>query len=360
MIGAALRLAFWLGPWAEKRTPRAIARETIDVEGVAAYVYAGATRAPRGVYVVAPGMHFLGPDDPRLDRFCRILAAAGFRVYAPKLRDFLALRVAASAADDLASVVRCATGDARTRGLAPPTLMSISFGSRPAITVAAREGLGASLGQLVLFGGYCDFDATVRFAITGHSEHRGERLDVARDPLNAPVVFLNLLPWLEGVEGLDRDAVARAWREMVEATWGKMELKAAGARDPIAHRIAEKLGPRERALFLLGCTLAAPGEAERALDAALAKALPSFAWTDPRAELARVRVPITIVHGRDDDVIPVFEAEKLAAVVPRAKVLVTGMYGHTGSALPSPRAIAGEVATLGRVVRALGATTRAL
>jgi pimeloyl-ACP methyl ester carboxylesterase len=347
---AALRLAYWLGPWAEKRTPRKIVREVIAAGDVATYVYEP-HGSVRGVYVVAPGLHFLGPDDPRLDRFCRIVAAAGFRVYAPKLPDFLALRVAETAADDLAAVVRRAADDARAKRLSRPTLMSISFGSRPAIEVAAEHA--AHVGQLILFGGFCDFDATVRFAITGHAEHEGRTLSVARDPLNAPVVFMNLLPWLAVGAEVDRDAVARAWREMVEATWGKMELKAPGARDPIAHRIAARLGARERELFLLGCTLAAPAVAEAALEAALGKAMPSFAWTDPRADLARVRAPITIVHGRDDDVIPVFEAEKLARVAPNARVLITGMYGHTGSALPSPRALAGEVATLVRVVRTL-------
>ena len=33
--------------------------------------------------LIAPGLHYAGADDPRLDRFCRILAAAGHRVIAP-------------------------------------------------------------------------------------------------------------------------------------------------------------------------------------------------------------------------------------------------------------------------------------
>lgn len=314
------------------------------------YVY-DAREPPRAIYVVAQGMHFLGPDDPRLDRFCRVLARAGLRVYAPKLRDFLALRMAETTKDDLGLALAVAVDDARALGLAKPSLMSISFGSRPAIAVAASERFADAIGQLILFGGFFDFDAAIRFAITGHAEHEGKRLDVARDPLNAPVVFMNLLPYLE--TNADRRAVAEAWREMVVRTWGKMELKAEGARDPIAREIGARLGDAERELFLLGCTLA-PGS-EAALDAALARSRADFAWTNPTTDLARVRAPITIVHGRDDDVIPVFEADKLARHVPRAELLVTGMYGHTGSALPSPKALATELRTLGRVVRTLAA-----
>ena len=337
-LSSSLSLAFWLGPWAEKRTPQHVERREVQVGPVSIYVYDAHT-SPRGVYVVAQGMHYLGPDDPRLDRFCRVLARAGFRVIAPKLRDFLALRMAETTKDDLGAAVTLALDDARALGVAKPSLMSISFGSRPAIAIAADERFADALGRLILFGGFFDFDAAIRFAITGR----------ARDPLNAPVVFMNLLPYLE--TSADRDVVREAWREMVVRTWGKMELKAEGARDPIAHEIAARLGDAERELFLLGCSLSPGGEV--VLDEALARSQDDFAWTSPADDLARVRAPITIVHGRDDDVIPVHEADKLARHAPSAELLVTGMYGHTGSALPSPRALATELRTLGRVVRRL-------
>ncbi|CAN5355718.1 alpha/beta hydrolase [soil metagenome] len=352
----ALSLAYWLGPWAEGRSPAGVTRRTVRLESprgdVSTYVY-DARERPRGIYVVAQGMHYLGPDDPRLDRFCRVLARAGFRVYAPMLRDFLALRMAETAADDLALAVTLAAADARLLDLAKPTLMSISFGSRPAITVASGAHAD-EIASLILFGGFVDFDATIRFAITGRATHEARTLSVARDPLNAPVVFLNLLPFLE--TEARRDVVAEAWREMVVRTWGKMELKVDGARDAIARDIAERLTPIERDLFLRGCTLCSPAAAERLLDEGLVRAKSAFSWTDPHADLARVRAPITIVHGRDDDVIPVFEAEKLACAVPSARLLVTGMYGHTGSAFPSSRALAAELTTLARVVRTLAQT----
>jgi pimeloyl-ACP methyl ester carboxylesterase len=351
MIPPSLSLAYWLGPWAEKRTPRAVARTTMQRDGVDMYVYSASTVC--GVYVVCPGMHHLGPDDPRLDRFCRILARAGFRVYAPKLRDFLALAMAETAKDDLAVAFAEARSEAHRLGCGKPTLMSISFGSRPAIAVAASEAFRGDVGHLVLFGGFFDFEATMRFALSGHAEHEGEVLDVAHDPLNAPVVFLNLLPWLE--TQADRAVVARAWREMVARTWGQMHLKVGLARAPIAYDIARDLGDAERALFLLGCGLApGPTDPLNAMAPAWERARAHFGWTDPTPDLARVTAPITIVHGRDDDVIPVFEASKLARAAPGANVLITGMYGHTGSALPSPRELATELRTLLRVVRTLG------
>ncbi len=344
MLGA-LKLVRWLGPW-EKTGYPTVLREERSIGALRAYVYSPRGRA-RGVYVLAPGLHFLGPDDPRLDRFCRILAGSGVHVVAPFLRDHLALRVSARSTDDLAAAFDF--GEVLGAGLPKPALFSISFGSQPAIALAARDSHRDRVGALVLFGGFADFAASVRFCLTGRARFRDEDLSITHDPLNAPVVWMHLLELLE-LE-CDVDSVMAAWRTMVERTWGRMELKLAGARAPIAQAIAETLTDRDRAVFLLGCGLREGGGAH--LERALGRIGELYAYTDPRPHLARVRAPIAIVHGRDDDVIPWFEAEKLREAAPRARVLITGLYGHTGAASVSPRALARELSTMLAVVRTL-------
>ena len=353
-VASRVALAAWLGPWAGRLVPGGVTREAHRLEGertMSVYLYRG-SRAPGGVYVVTPGMHFLGPDDPRLDRFCRVLARAGFLVVAPLLPDFLALQVAPTTTDDLAMAFDFAADRAEREGLPAPMLFSISFGSQPAIALAAREGYRDRLGALLLFGGYADFEAVVRFSVTGKVEHGGEIHALPRDPLNSPVVFMNLLPYLE--TEADRDVVRAAWRAMVEQTWGKMELKEGRAREPFARAIAAKLSAKEKVLFLAGCGLH-PSAPDRLVEA-LERAGDAFAFADPRPNLARVRAPVTLVHGRDDDVIPFFEAEKLASALRPGhphEVLLTGMYGHTGAALPKPKDIAAELKTMLRVVTSL-------
>ena len=157
-----------------------------------AYVYEPATRL-LGSYLVAPGLHFLGPDDPRLDRFCRMLANAGFQVVAPFLPAYLKLLVNPSAADDLEIVARALLE--RMKAGERPTLFSISFGSGPAFEVAAR--LGDSIDAVVSFGGYAEFESAVRFCIDGVMKRGGAELRMPRDPLNAPARFLNLLPFID-------------------------------------------------------------------------------------------------------------------------------------------------------------------
>lgn len=351
-----LSLLRWLGPWAgDHATPRGVAREQRHVPGgsrgpLRVYRYRPAGE-PVGAYLIAPGIHFLGADDPRFDRFCRILARAGFLVDAPFLPDHVAMKIAASATDDLAVAF-----DALERDHARPAVFSISFGSLPAIGLAARESHRDRVGGVVLFGGFCDFRATLRFCLTGQATFEGRALTLPHDPLNAPVVWLHFLDLLS--LPCDRAVVERAYREMVHRTWGKKELKVAGARDAIAHEIAARLGPDDRRVFLLGCGL---GDEDPApvLDAALDAAGPAFSFADPRPMLPRIAAPLTVVHGREDDVIPWCEADKLVAArhgAPTRKI-VTGLYAHTGASLPTPQELASELAAMVSLLGVLGAPT---
>lgn len=365
---ALTALLAWLGPWTPaSAVPRGVRRSLWTVrqgnvrgprgEGVArlsgapdrldAYVYRPAR--PRAAYMVAPGLHFAGPDDPRLDRFCRILASAGYLVVAPFIPAYTDLRVEPEVPDDLELVVRALLE--RLPSGWRPTLFSISFGSWPALEVAAR--LGSEIDSVVTFGGYAEFEAAVRFCVDGVLRDPAGDQQLQRDPLNSPALFVNLLPFLE--YGLDDPApLEAAWLEMAHRTWGKMDLKQPGRRDPFAHAIAARLAPELREPFLVGCGLR-EGTVEQVVSA-LERGREHFAFCDPGSALQRVRCPVVIAHGRDDDVIPWNEAcklhDRLAGRVP-VQLLLTGLYGHTGTALPSPGELVREVRSLLYIAKTL-------
>lgn len=348
----------WLLPWAKDAVPPAVARTTRSLAGGGrAYLYAPRDRAPAGAYLVAQGLHYQGPDDPRMDRFCRVLSASGLLVLAPFLPDFLRLLLTPDTASHLATAFDDIESISAAEGLGPPAVFSISFGSMPAIEIAARASHRDRVRALVLFGGFADFGVTVRFAVTGVTERAGERLELARDPLNSPAVFLNLLPHL-AVDG-DRAALDAAWRAMVDRTWGNLALKAPGARDPIAHDIAEKLAPELRELFLIGCGLR-PGALDR-LESGLGAAGDHFDFFNPRPHLAHLRAPVFLLHGRDDDVIPWFESEKLRDALPPGhphRLHVTGMASHSAVGVPPIAALARELVTMIATAEAINAAPR--
>ena len=186
----------WLGPWAkDKDRPTSVDRHVIAVpvgepgdRPFEAWMFSPRDREPFGAYVLCPGLHYEGPMDPRLSRFAEILANAGILVLAPFLPDFLALRVDRRVIDDLDRAVSTLALDPRMPKDILPGIFSISFGSLPSLSVAARR---SDVGAVVVFGGYANFETTVRFSLG--FDHEGKRIDGKRDPLNQPVVFINLV-----------------------------------------------------------------------------------------------------------------------------------------------------------------------
>jgi pimeloyl-ACP methyl ester carboxylesterase len=339
-----MTLVRWLGPWAD-----AAARP--EVGGIEDHMLAGdggapmrvrvyrPARAARATILVAPGLHYAGADDPRMDRFCRILAAAGHLVIAPYIPDFLALVPTRRAIDDFERVFNArARWDPSGRA---PVVFSISFGCLLALGLAARLATIA-LERVILFGGYGDLGAALRFALTG----------TTRDPLNQPVILMNLLAHLDPPAS-DPAALTAAWRLYVERTWGRPELKARERFTAIAHELAPAVPAGVRDLFLVGIGVS-PGAVEL-VTPAIARASAGAAALDVRRFLPLVRGRVDIIHGRDDDVIPFEQAEVLAAGLTHAQVRVhlTGLYAHTGGTRPSLASARSELATMARIIRLL-------
>ena len=330
MLRSVATLARWLGPWASTTRAPAVPHRDEDLDGMRVRIY-GTGGTP---YLIAPGLHYAGADDPRLDRFCRVLAAAGHLVIAPFVPDYLALAPSERAKHDF---IRALHAMPRWSDRAP-VVFSVSFGSLLALAAAAEHG--DAIAGLVLFGGYAEFAAVMRHCLSGEG----------RDPLNQPVVLQNLLAHLEPAPA-DPAALVAGWRRYVERTWGRPKIKVRARYVAIAHELAPGVPASVRELFLVGIG-AVPGAVPLA-DAALrrfdARAL------DPAPYLPRIRHRVDLVHGTDDDVIPFAQSHRLAAGLVNADVRthITGLYNHTGAMLPHPASLARELATMVRVLRVL-------
>lgn len=319
-------LARWLGPWSDDSVaPRGVTREEIRFgpeDRLRGWLYEPAKGSVDGSVLVIPGLHHLGPSDPRLDRFCRVLARAGRRVLCPFLPSFEALLVSDTIGPD--SIHAFDAIDERRPAGTKTGVFSISFGSRAALDVAVARS--ENIDSLILFGGYSSWQDAMRFALVG-------RDDRPFDPLNRPVVFLNLLDQLSVP---NKSLVAKAIREQVHGTWGRLEMREASALKRHAEKIADALAlpKEERLLFLQSAGVEFGGEA-RAFEA-LSRIGDSRAYLDPAPVAAKVSIPVVVAHGRDDDVIPVEHASELAAMIPGAESYVTGTYAHTGKTEPEP------------------------
>jgi pimeloyl-ACP methyl ester carboxylesterase len=332
---SALHLARWLGPWTSDsslpsgviRTELTIPSSDVATRTMQAWLYRPQGHQHRGAYLLAPGLHYAGPADPRMDRFCKVLASAGYVVLAPFLPDFMELRVRSSLTDDLARCLQLLLDTPDWTAGRPPAIFSISFGGLPAIRLAADPDFRERIARLFLFGGYSDWSRTIEYCLTGNINGVSHR---PRDPLNQPVVFMNLVDQLEGVPE-DRATLVAAWRRYVEATWGRPEMKQPERYRPLASAAADQLDPELAFYFRLGCGLerGAYERCKAALDS------PSIGrLLDPTPAMPEVRCPVTIVHGIDDDVIPYTESEALFQrfrETTETELHLTGLIDHTRS-----------------------------
>jgi len=345
MWRAALTLGRWLGPWtSDLRVPTGIERRRLSLGPFDAYRFR-ASRRPRGALLVVPGLHYDGPDDPRLDRFCRVLAAARMLVVCPFVPNLVGMRLGPAMIDDAERALDVLLDQPDYPRGRPPGVFSISFGSRAAIGVAGRR---PEVGGLCLFGGYADFVETLRFSIQGDGPAR------AHDPLNQAVVFMNLVEHLEGAPPDPRELLD-AWMRYLKLTWGREHLKHGDQRFEIADDLAATLPAAQRELFLLG-TGARAGGIDVALDA-LARSGDAFDYLDPLPDCPAVRCPTTVAHGREDDVIPWEHAPRLADAIPGARLHLTGIYAHTGqSGLQSASQALDEGTAMLGILRGIAST----
>ena len=341
---ARARLAWWLGPWSPRdRGPAGIERRRLEVGG-GSYVYRGAR--PRVAWLISPGLHPAGPDDPRIDRFARVLAATGALVMSPRSPTFVGLRLAAGAIAELALARAALASLPEARGLAV-RIVSPSVGSLAALHLAADAG--AAIERTVLLGGYVDAAALARSFSGGDA--------VPRDPTNAPVAMATLLDQVPAAIA-DPGALRAAWDDVVREVWAVPAWMRAGsvAHHPVVHRRARAVIASDRELFLIGCGVV-PGA-----DALTAAAMASgaHAHLELRPLLPRIGGELVAFHGPGDAVVPVEQLDALLAAAPRARGYRLAGLDHGGprdlrelAAALSPRALAAELRAFAALISAL-------
>lgn len=294
---------------------------------------------------IMPGIHFDGADDPRLIRFASVIASSGRAVAVSVLPDYVELTPTPAVFVDADELVEAAlSSEHRPRGTA--LLFSISFGSLPAFHVAAGER-GDEFASLVTFGGYGVWGPTARFALVGDDT-------VAHpDPLNRAVVAMNVGAVVPSIaESIHQ--LRPLWLEFCQHTWGRPEMKELAALRVVAERLADRLPPSLRNVFLMGC--GATDDGVEKLVGGLDDG--DWAYLDALPLVQKIRTRLHVFHGIADDVIPHAQADAIAGACPpsaRVRVYKTGLYSHTGLDGPDSSLFAQlrEYYTMARMLLAL-------
>lgn len=279
----------------------------------------------RRAFLLVPGVHASGVDEPRLVGFARDLAAAGHPVLTVGPPDLARYAISPSTTD---AIEDAAAWLAAERALAPDGrvgMMGISFAGGLSIVAAGRPSLHGKVAEVLSLGGHGDLRRTLRYLCTGVQPDGS-----VRPPHDYGVVII-LLRLIDDVVPPDQqDALRNAVMIFLEASRLDLVDKAKSAAE-FQHAIALEATLPEPSRTLmqyvnrrdvahLGAILLPHLETlpdERALSPALAPA---------------PRVPVFLLHGLDDNVIPASESillgRELGARKVDVSVLATPLITH--------------------------------
>jgi dienelactone hydrolase len=276
---------------------------------------------PRGVenppgLVIIHGIHQLGRNEPRLMRFARMMAGAGVAVLTPEVQSLADYRVEPSAIGVMGDAVRALRArlgpDAR-----PVGLMGLSFAGGLALLTAREPAYEKDIGYVVTVGAHDDMARVARFFVTNEIPYPdGSALRLAAHEYGALVLVYE---YAEGFFPPEDVAVAR---EVIRAAL-KEDFTAAKER-------AQALGPKSRERLEAVAQHRLESFREDLLRVVAAHP-EEMAAVSPHGKLDGVRVPVLILHGATDDVIPASEARWLERGLPSGlprHVLVTEAFQH--------------------------------
>ena len=337
----------WLGPWkSDAALPDDVERAHVRCDSTPSFdmlFYRRIRRAPKGALLLLPGLHPKGPFDPRLDRFARILASAGFVVASPLLPDFKNLRVNPNVIKDAElSFLTMLThpwmvDDVRA------VVFGLSVGSLPAIALCASSKRKNDIRGLVTFGGHADWEAAVKHSLWGSP-------GIQPDPLNRPAIFINLVDALDVTKN-DASLLVNKWLDFIHATWGNDKLSDRQSQIEIAQSLVTTIPEHLRVLFMQGAVEGGDPMALRALSSLRDR----FSCMDPQPWASAVHCPTLVAHGKADNIVPVAHAQQLTQMfhpATDAKIATTGLWTHSKTTSMQGRTItaAREAAALGSII----------
>lgn len=262
--------------------------------------------ASRGVWIVVPGLHAGGVDEPRLARFSTRLAGEGLTVLSLPLPDLRAFRIVARSTDQIEDAVLWASQTLTTSsGSEPITLAGISFGGGLALAAAGRPAIAGHLTRIVSFGGHGLLPRTIEYACTGRLP------DGTSQPAHDYGVAILLLQGLPSLVPSDQvSTLDLAVRTFLDASM------ADGVNQAEADALFAQAAAHAAALPEPGRTIMAEVNARDAsrLGARLlplAEVVGGHPALSPERSAAPA-VPVFLIHGAHDNVIPQTETLQLA------------------------------------------------
>ena len=281
---------------------------------VRARLYLPVGRAHPPGLVGVHGIHHLGIDEPRLVNFSRAAAGSGFAVLTPEIGALADYHVDQNS---IATIGESAVWLDQRLGGGGVTVTGISFAGGLSLLAAQDPRYARHIRALVLMGAYDDLARVSRFLATSREElPNGQSIDFPAHDYGASVfVYAHLDQFFSQADILVAHEALRDW------LWEEPEE---------ARALLGKLSPEGRATM--------QALLDRRIDAVRLQILQviqseqsQLAALSPHDQLANLKIPVFLLHGADDNVIPPAESLWLASEIPSGQlreVLITTAFSH--------------------------------
>jgi pimeloyl-ACP methyl ester carboxylesterase len=261
------------------------------------------------------GVHALGIDEPRLVALARALASTGLDVLTPELTTLTHYEVSETVVSDISAIAR---SWAREQHTAEVGVIGISFAGGLSLMAAAAQGGRAPIGVVLSIGAHEDLTRVCDFYAGRYVRGpESEAVSVAPHPYGPRVLLRGALPRLFSAADLPRAAQAL---DTYLHDRPKSARELAAGLSPAGREVARVLLDQRPSEMLSGWLLE-ECQAHR----------PQLLAASPTGHLRGLQVPVLLLHGTDDPVVPSIETRYLARDVPPELlrgVLVTDLLRH--------------------------------
>jgi dienelactone hydrolase len=264
--------------------------------------------------VVLHGIHHLGIDEPRLMSFSRAVADSGYAVLTPEIDALADYHVDAAS---IATVGESPGWLQQHLGSGSVTVVGVSFAGGLSLLAACDPRYAPHIRALVLMGAYDNLERVTRFLATSQAEFPDGRSEYyqAHDYGAAVFVYSNLDKFFPASDLHVAHEALRDW------LWEQPQE---------ARKLLAGLTPASRETMEILLTRQIDRIRPRLLDAIRQDEM-QLAEISPQGKLGNLHVPVFILHGSTDDIIPSTESLWLQREVPAKYLrgfLITPAFSH--------------------------------
>jgi dienelactone hydrolase len=248
--------------------------------------------------VIVHGVHYLGMDEPRLVAFARAMAARGIVVLTPELSDIADYTVTPASTD----AIGFAAHDLSLRLGRPVGVLGLSFSGGLALIAATDSRFASDIAFVVAVGAHDDMARVSRFLATGQIQAPdGKTTTMLPHEYGALILAYSFLERFFTPQDIPaaRDAIRLLLREDIQGAKQK-----AAQLSPAGQERMKLLFAHQRESIRKELLSAIDENPER------------FSEVSPHRRMPHIRVPVLLLHGTGDEVIPATESLWLAQEIP--------------------------------------------